>query len=95
MQKHDEDPDDSYDYYVTKPYSMIEGDPNGIDDVTEMKPLMMTERESNDDSNESCADSYQLTSAAKKRGCFPKNATNKLKHWLFQNLTVKDCYYRN
>lgn len=26
--------------------------------------------------------------SSKKRGCFPKNATNKLKHWLFQNLTV-------
>ncbi|KAI1719092.1 homeobox KN domain-containing protein [Ditylenchus destructor] len=25
--------------------------------------------------------------SSKKRGCFPKNATNKLKHWLFQNLT--------
>lgn len=25
---------------------------------------------------------------SKKRGCFPKSATNKLKHWLFQNLTV-------
>lgn len=29
--------------------------------------------------------------SAKKRGCFPKNATNKLKHWLFQNLTVSFC----
>lgn len=27
--------------------------------------------------------------SGKKRGCFPKNATNKLKHWLFQNLTVR------
>uniref|UniRef100_A0A7E4W2N0 Homeobox protein unc-62 n=1 Tax=Panagrellus redivivus TaxID=6233 RepID=A0A7E4W2N0_PANRE len=26
-------------------------------------------------------------SSSKKRGCFPKSATNKLKHWLFQNLT--------
>uniref|UniRef100_A0A915DZS7 Homeobox protein unc-62 n=1 Tax=Ditylenchus dipsaci TaxID=166011 RepID=A0A915DZS7_9BILA len=26
--------------------------------------------------------------SSKKRGCFPKNATNKLKHWLFQNLTT-------
>jgi len=25
---------------------------------------------------------------AKKRGCFPKNATNKLKHWLFQHVAV-------
>lgn len=28
------------------------------------------------------------SASSKKRGCFPKNATNKLKHWLFQNLTV-------
>uniref|UniRef100_A0A7E4W142 Homeobox protein unc-62 n=1 Tax=Panagrellus redivivus TaxID=6233 RepID=A0A7E4W142_PANRE len=27
-------------------------------------------------------------SSSKKRGCFPKSATNKLKHWLFQNLTM-------
>lgn len=26
--------------------------------------------------------------SSKKRGCFSKQATNKLKHWLFQNLTV-------
>lgn len=25
---------------------------------------------------------------SKKRGCFPKNATNKLKHWLFQHVAV-------
>ena len=25
----------------------------------------------------------------KKRGCFPKNATNKLKHWLFLNVMVR------
>lgn len=33
---------------------------------------------------------------SKKRGCFPKNATNKLKHWLFLNVTVRDfaiCIY--
>jgi hypothetical protein len=29
-----------------------------------------------------------VANGSKKRGCFPKNATNKLKHWLFQNLTV-------
>ncbi|CAD5223287.1 unnamed protein product [Bursaphelenchus okinawaensis] len=37
--------------------------------------------------NDDLPDDYHLASAAKKRGCFPKNATNKLKHWLFQNLT--------
>lgn len=29
-----------------------------------------------------------IGSVNKKRGCFPKNATNKLKHWLFLNVTV-------
>jgi hypothetical protein len=50
----------------------------------------------NDDEYEHFCDSSQekdekaigTAAASKKRGCFPKNATNKLKHWLFQNLTV-------
>lgn len=31
----------------------------------------------------------------KKRGCFPKNATNKLKHWLFLNVTVCILLFAN
>uniref|UniRef100_A0A1I7SAU3 Homeobox protein unc-62 n=1 Tax=Bursaphelenchus xylophilus TaxID=6326 RepID=A0A1I7SAU3_BURXY len=51
----------------------------------DMKSLMETNDNSND--NEDLPEDFHLASAAKKRGCFPKNATNKLKHWLFQNLT--------
>jgi hypothetical protein len=32
--------------------------------------------------------SSSSSTSSKKRGCFPKSATNKLKHWLFQNLAV-------
>lgn len=44
-----------------------------------------------DDDNRRHDDDSMLNgdaAAAKKRGCFPKRATNQLKHWLFQNLTV-------
>jgi hypothetical protein len=34
------------------------------------------------------ATSSSSSTSSKKRGCFPKSATNKLKHWLFQNLAV-------
>lgn len=44
----------------------------------------------NTGSTPSTSSSGKSTGASsKKRGCFPKNATNKLKHWLFQNLTVR------
>ena len=45
------------------------------------------------DHNGSQPSTSKITSSnSKKRGCFPKSATNKLKHWLFQNLTVHDCF---